>query len=76
MSKTIEESSLEFQSPGTQHINGVIEQVFVTIYSRIYSIMVHVLPYENLKTGIWSECEATTNKLETCMVNTHEYKCE
>ena len=38
-------------------------------------MMVHEGLHENIKTGIWPECAATTTKLENIKVNPHKEKC-
>ena len=40
--KNSEEENFEFTSTGTPHQNVVVEQVFATLYSRIYVMMMHV----------------------------------
>ena len=37
--------------------------------------MAHTGLHENLKTGLWPKCAATSSKLENIMVNTHKEKC-
>ena len=50
----------------------MVEQEFSTIYSRMNALMAHVGVYENLMNGTWTECVATTTKLENNMVNPNE----
>ena len=38
-------------------------------------MMAYVGLNENLKTGIWTKCASTGNKLEKIMVNPHFKKC-
>ena len=33
----------------------------------------HVVLHENRRTGIYNECEATTNKLNSIMINLYKY---
>ena len=70
-----EEINSEFTSPCTPHKNGVVEQGFDIIHSHMCAMMAHTGVYENLNTDLWTECAATTNKIENIMVNPHEEKC-
>ena len=64
----------EFTLPGTPHKNGVIEGVFATIYFWIHAMIVHIGLYDNTKTDLSPEWEATTIKLQNIIVNPHEEK--
>ena len=70
-----EENKFEFTSQGTPQKNGVVEQGFSTLYSRMRAMMVYTGLHENLKTGLWPKCAATATKIEIIMVNPHEEKC-
>ena len=67
----LRKNKFEFTSPGTPHQNGVVEQVFASLYSRMRLMITHAGLHENIKTGIWPKCAATVTKLENIMVNTH-----
>ena len=45
------------------------------LYSYMRTMMAHVGLNDNLKTGLWPECAATTTKLENITVNPHNGKC-
>ena len=38
-------------------------------------MMACVVLHKNLKTGLWTECAATTTKPENIVINPHEEKC-
>ena len=50
----------------------MVEQGFATIYYQMRATMVHTVLHENLKTGLWPKCAATSTKLENIMVKPHE----
>ena len=50
--RNFEEIKFEFHSPGTPHQNGVVEQGFAILYSRMQAMMKHAGIYENLKTSL------------------------
>ena len=73
--ENFEEIKFEFTSLGTPQKNGVAEQGFATLYSRMLAIMMHMGLHKNFKTGLWIECTETVNKLESIMIKPHEEKC-
>ena len=72
--KNSEEIKFEFMSPGTPQKNGVVEQGFAALYSRMRAMMTHMGLHKNLKTGLCPECAATATKLKNIMVKPHEEK--
>ena len=68
-----EEIKFEFTSTGTTQQNGVVERGFAKLYSRMHAMMAHVGLHENLKSGLWPKCAATSTKLEK-LWSTHTKK--
>ena len=70
--KQFKEINFEFMSTWNSQKNGVIEWGFDTIYSCMGTMMEQSGLHENIKTGIWTKCAATSTKLENVMVNQHK----
>ena len=75
LGETNEEIKFEFMSLGTPKQNGVIKQVFATLYSQMRMVMAHMRLHENPNISIWTKCALTATKPENIMVNPHEEKC-
>ena len=50
----------------------MVERIFDKHYYQMRVIMMHAVLHNNLKTGPWTKCVATTNELENSTVNPHE----
>ena len=73
--RNYEEIIFAFTSPGNPQKNGVTEQVFATLSSRMHVIIAYMVMHENIKNVLQPEYTATMNKLGNMMVNMHEEKC-
>ena len=70
--KHFEEIKFSFTSPGTPQQNSMVERVFATLYSQMSSMMEHKRLHENLNTGIWTKCAATSTKIKNIIVGPHK----
>ena len=70
--KSFEDVGYEFTSACTTQKNGVVGQVFATLYYWVCMMMGHEVLHENLKTGIWTKCASSMTKLKISMVKPHE----
>ena len=72
--KNFQEIKFEFTSLGNPQQNGMLERIFATLHSGMCVMMTQAGLHENLKTGLWPECAATTTKLKNILVNPHKEK--
>ena len=66
---------IEFTAPYTPQQNGVVEQLFATLYGRVRAMLNTARLQQNMREGLWCECANTATMLHNILVNHSNDPC-